>query len=79
MNRISAVEIEIHKEHGLYDVILGAIIDFGEAGGKFGGDVKPLTDRIREIASIARKNTKEYEQLPSPDDIGKLPAPEKDE
>ncbi len=78
LNRISAIETEVHKEKGMFDVILGGISDFGETAGKFGNDIKPLTDRMRDIASIARKKTPDYEQIPAPEEIAKLPPPEDD-
>jgi hypothetical protein len=31
---------------------------------------------MREVVSIARKGTKEYDQLPEPDEVKRLPAPE---
>ena len=60
LKRISAMEIEINKSNGLLDTILAASSDIGEAVGKFGGDIKPMTDRIREITSIAKKSSQEY-------------------
>lgn len=78
-NRVAAVEAEIHREKGLFDVVLGMVSDVGETLGKFGRDVKPLTDRVDEVAKIARANSEEYKQLPAPDEVTKgLPAPEQD-
>ncbi|WP_288994957.1 hypothetical protein [uncultured Gemmobacter sp.] len=75
LKRISAIETEVHKKHGLFDVVLGGVSDFGETLGKFGKDIKPLTDRVAEIAKIARKNTEEYSSLPAPEDVKRLPPP----
>uniref|UniRef100_UPI003B51914E hypothetical protein n=1 Tax=Roseovarius indicus TaxID=540747 RepID=UPI003B51914E len=76
LNRIAAIEAEIHKPKGMFDVVRGGIDDLGETLGKFGKDIKPLTDRMQEVVSIARKNTKEYDQLPEPEEIKRLPSPE---
>ena len=76
LNRIAAMENETHKKKGVYDVFLGALSDFGEVAGKFGGDIKPLTDRVKEMVGIARENTAAYDQLPGPEDLKGLPSPE---
>jgi len=76
LNRLSAIEKEVLKSTGLFDVIRGGMNDLGETLGKFGKDIKPLTDRMREVVSIVRKSTKAYDQLPDPDEIEKLPAPD---
>lgn len=76
LNRIAAIEQQVHSEKGRFDVILGGISDLGETIGKFGTDIKPLTDRMSEIRKITRQATKEYDQLPAPDEIKKLPAPD---
>lgn len=76
IDRISQVEIEVHKSKGKFDVILGGIVDFGDALGKFGKRVKPLFDRMQQIRSIAQKRTAEYEKLTPPDEVKLLPPPE---
>lgn len=76
LNRIAAIEAEILKPKGLFDVIRGGVSDIGETLGKFGVDIKPLTDRMQEVVGIARRHTKAYEQLPPPEDLPKLPRPE---
>lgn len=75
LNRIAAIEAETHKPKGLFDVVRGGINDLGETLGKFGKDIKPLTDRMAEVTKIARSGSKEYEQLPPPEDIKRLPPP----
>ena len=77
LNRIAAIERETKKPKGLYDVVLGGISDFGETLGKFGSDIKPLTERLEEVARITRRGSKQYEQLPEPEEQGKLPPPER--
>ena len=76
LNRIAAIEAETQKPLGMFDVVLGGVSDIGETLGKFGKDIKPLTDRMAEVARIARKGTKEYDQIPAPEEIEKLPKPE---
>ncbi len=79
LNRIAAIEAETHKPKGMLDVVLGGVTDVGETLGKFGKDIKPLTDRMKEVAGIARKGTKEYDQIPAPEEVKQLPAPEASE
>lgn len=75
LKRISAIEAEIHKDRGRFDVILGGVTDVGEVAGKFGNDIKPLVDRIREIMGIAWAKSDDYSALPAPDELKRLPAP----
>ncbi|MEM1363150.1 MAG: hypothetical protein AAGF94_15795 [Pseudomonadota bacterium] len=79
LNRIAAIEAETQKPKGMFDVVRGGIDDLGETLGKFGTDIKPLTDRMKEVVSIARRGTKEYDQLPEPEEVKSLPAPTDDE
>lgn len=79
LNRVSAIETQVHKSKGNLDVILAGIVDFGDAAGKFGERVKPLTDRMREIGLVARKSSKDYDKIPAPDEVRRLPKPETDE
>ena len=79
LNRIAAIEKQVHSPKGLFDVILGGVSDVGETLNKFGTDIKPLTDRMTEVAQIARKGTKEYDQIPAPEEVKKLPAPDIEE
>lgn len=76
LDRIAAIEKQVHSPKGLFDVVLGGVSDLGETLGKFGKDIEPLTKRMNEVHKITRRSTKEYEQLPSPDEIKGLPAPE---
>jgi hypothetical protein len=77
LRRIGAIEAEVHKVKGMFDVVLGGLNDVGEAFKKFGNDAKPLVDRMDEINKIVRGRADEYEQLPPPDDTKRLPPPEK--
>ncbi len=76
LNRIAAIEKQVLSNAGLFDVILGGVSDIGETLGKFGKDVKPLTDRMNEVAQITRQGTKEYDQIPAPEEIKRLPKPD---
>jgi len=78
-NRISAIESEVHKEKGMFDVVLGGVSDLGETLGKFGKDIKPLSDRMAEITKLTRGATKEYDQIPAPEEVKQLPKPDEEE
>jgi len=78
LNRIAAIEAEVKKPKGMFDVVRAGVSDVGETLGKFGKDIKPLTDRIKEVTSIARKNTSEYDQLPAPEELKRLPPPDEE-
>lgn len=79
LKRVSAIELELHKIRGRFDVILGGIVDVGEVAGKFGTDIKPLVDRMREIMGIAWGRSEDYAALPAPDELKRLPAPSPEE
>ncbi|MEO9516604.1 MAG: hypothetical protein ABJH45_08565 [Paracoccaceae bacterium] len=72
LKRVSAMEVQIGLEKGLCDVVLGGVSDFGEVLGKFGEDIKPLTDRMRDIAQITRSKSADYDKLPAPEETKKL-------
>ncbi len=76
LNRIAAIEKQVMSKKGLFDVVLGGVSDVGETLGKFGTDIKPLTDRMSEVAQITRKGTQEYDQIPAPEEVKQLPPPE---
>ena len=75
LNRIAGIEYQLSQKKGLFDVVRGGVNDLGETLGKFGKDIKPLTDRMNEVVSIVRRSTKEYDQLPPPDEVKQLPPP----
>ncbi|AGI67362.1 hypothetical protein OAN307_c16950 [Octadecabacter antarcticus 307] len=79
LNRIAAVEKQAIDKRGKLDIVRGAASDIGETLGKFGKDIKPLTDRVKEVLKITRDATPAYDQIPAPDELKKLPAPENDE
>lgn len=78
MSRISKIEFEIHRSHGSFDVILAGITEFGETLGKFGKDVKPLVDRMKEIRQITQAKTKNYPEIAPPEDNKRLPPPDEE-
>ena len=75
LDRISQVEAEIYRKDGKIDAILGGIVDFGDALGKFGNSVKPLVDRMAEVRKIVQSKTAAYKELPAPEETKKLPPP----
>ncbi|WP_288940417.1 hypothetical protein [uncultured Roseovarius sp.] len=79
LNRISGIEHQVEQPSGLLDVVRAGVSDVGETLGKFGKDIEPLTKRMQEVANIARKNSKQYEKIPAPEDVKQLPKPEEDE
>jgi hypothetical protein len=79
LDRIKAIETETLKAIGKVDTVLAGVVDVGDALGAFGKKVKPLTDRMREVAGLIKKGSKEYSQLPSPDEQLALPSPKEDE
>jgi hypothetical protein len=79
LNRIAAIEAEAQKPKGKFDVFLGGMSDFGETLGKFGTDSKPIVDRITEIVRIGRNKTKDYDQLPAPEETKQLPPPQEED
>lgn len=78
LNRIAAIEKEVHKKVGKLDTVLAGVVDVGDALGKFGRKIEPLTKRMKEVAEIARGGSKQYEQIPAPEETLGLPAPEED-
>ncbi len=76
LNRIAGIEYQVEQPKGLLDIVRAGVSDVGETLGKFGTDIKPLTDRMNEVAGIARSGSKEYDQIPAPEELPKLPAPD---
>ncbi|MCF6430046.1 hypothetical protein [Leisingera sp. MMG026] len=77
--RITAIEAQVRSGLGILDVVLSGVAEVGEAAGKFGNDVKPLVDRMREVAQLARSGSNDPDALPAPDEIKKLPKPQNEE
>lgn len=64
LKRLEKLQSEIHKEMSDLDRFWGLVGDAGVAIGKFGKDVKPIVDRIRELTDIVWKAQRRSEQLP---------------
>ena len=75
LNRINSMEKELFQPKGKLDVILSAWVMIGEAGGKFGKEIKPLIDQVKRIA---QKGSDERDNLPAPEERKRLPSPDKD-
>ena len=52
LRRIEKVQIELNSKMSSLDVFWGMLGEAGVALGKFGNDIKPLTDRVAEILKI---------------------------
>jgi hypothetical protein len=53
LNRLEKLQAELHKKTSDLDNFVGFVADFGMMLGKFGKKVKPLVDRVTELADIA--------------------------
>ncbi|MFO7598053.1 MAG: hypothetical protein R6W92_17130 [Desulfocurvibacter africanus] len=75
LKRLENLQSELHKSESNLDKFWGLMGDAGVMLGKFGSDIKPIVDRIREVLEIVCRTQAQSEQLP-----GKLPLalPEKD-
>lgn len=78
LNKLEKLQKELHKKMSSLDKLWGLIGDAGIVFGKFGNDVKPLVDRILEIANIAWQTQARSEELPSGTNMPLLFAPHKD-
>ena len=65
LKRLEKLQSELHKKVSDLDRFWGLIGDAGVVIGKFGKDVKPMVDRIREIAGIVWRTQSKSEGLPS--------------
>jgi len=65
LKRIEKLQQELNKKMSNLDLFWGFLGEAGVALGKFGEDVKPLTDRICEVLSIAAKTEARANGLPS--------------
>ena len=63
--RLERLQAELHKKVSDLDRLWGLVGDAGVALGKFGKDVKPMLDRIREIVDIVWRTQARAEELPS--------------
>ncbi|EOV9409989.1 hypothetical protein ACN5W3_004441 [Vibrio parahaemolyticus] len=65
LKKLERLQSELHKRVPDLDRLWGLVGDAGVALGKFGDDVKPLVDRVKEIAGITWNTQKRAEELPS--------------
>lgn len=65
LKRLERLQAEMHKRISDLDGFWGLIGDAGVVAGKFGKDVKPIVDRIKEIADIVWRTQARTEELPS--------------
>ncbi len=65
LKRIEKLQQELNKKMSNLDLFWGFLGEAGVALGKFGEDVKPLTDRICEILSIAARTEARANGLPA--------------
>jgi len=65
LSKLEKLQKELHKKMSNIDIMWGFIGDAGVVFGKFGNNVKPLVDRIREIVEIAWRTQAIAEELPS--------------
>lgn len=63
--RLEKLQAEMHKKVSDVDRFWGLVGDAGIALGKFGSDVKPIVDRVREIVDIVWRTQARAEELPS--------------
>ena len=63
--RLEKLQAELHKKMSNLDMLYGLVGDAGVVIGKFGHDVKPIVDRLREIVEIVWRTQARAEELPS--------------
>lgn len=63
--RLEGLQKELHKRVSNLDKFWGLVGDAGVVIGKFGNDVKPIVDRIKEITQIVWRTQASSEELPS--------------
>lgn len=74
LERVEKLQRELNRKMSNLDVFWGLLGDAGVALGRFGKDVKPLTDRICEILKIICRIQAQAHQLPKGSDKGLLKA-----
>lgn len=64
LRRLEKLQSELHKKVSDFDRYWGLIGDAGVVIGKFGSDVKPIVDRIKELVGIVWNTQVIAEELP---------------
>ena len=72
LSRLEKLQAELHKKMSDLDKFWGLIGDAGVVIGKFGDDVKPIVDRIKEITEIVWRTQARAEELPSDSPLPRL-------
>ena len=65
LRRLEKVQSEFHKRVSDFDRLYGVVIDISLLIGQFGENIKPVTDRIREIMGIVRPSQNRAYELSS--------------
>ncbi len=65
LKRLENLQLELHKRVSNLDRFWGFVGDAGVVLGKFGKDVKPIVDRIREMLGIVWRTQAKSEELES--------------
>lgn len=65
LKRLENLQLELHKRVSNLDRFWGFVGDAGVVLGKFGNDVKPIVDRIREMLGIVWRTQAKSEELES--------------
>lgn len=63
LERLERMQSELHKSTSDLDRFWGFIGETGIVVGKFGNDIKPIVDRVRELANIVWKTVRLKENL----------------
>lgn len=79
LNKLEDLQKEVHKKMSSLDKFWGLIGEAGVVLGKFGKDIKPLVDRIKEITLITWQTQARSEELPSGTPLALLAPPSKNE
>ena len=74
LSRLEKLQQELNKKMSSVDVFWGLLGEAGMTLGKFGKDVKPLTDRVCEVLRIVTRTQARANGLPAPEDSRLLRA-----
>ncbi|MEN9432716.1 MAG: hypothetical protein RLZZ422_305 [Pseudomonadota bacterium] len=74
LKRLEKLQQELHKKLSNLDTFWGVLGDAGVAIGKFGNDVKPIVDRMKELTKIVWEAQSKAEQLPADTPPPALPS-----
>lgn len=65
LKRLELLQLELHKRMSNLDRFWGLVGETGMALGKFGNDIKPMVDRVKEIYEIMWRSQTVANELPS--------------